>query len=135
MKQFRKSRYWVSESGEIFSYFPKWEKEYKVIGRNGKPYLMKSVRPEHYHPFKIQFNRDNRPFAHLSLEPNNAKSFGIHRIVAEVYCSGYFEGAHVDHIDCNIQNNHYTNLQWCTKEYNSTKRNDVTFPLYSEWRK
>ena len=39
----------------------------------------------------------------------------IHRLVAEIYVPGYFEGAHVDHIDCNILNNHYTmcNVSWC----------------------
>tara|TARA_B110000503_G_scaffold129611_1_gene202009 strand:- start:391 stop:792 length:402 start_codon:yes stop_codon:yes gene_type:complete len=131
MKQFRNSRYWVGEDGEVFSYFPEWYKEYTTIGKNRKPMIVKNRRPEHYTPLKIQINsKNNRPYVALSLEKNNAKPIDVHRLVAELYIPGYFKGAHVDHIDCNIQNNHYTNLQWCTPEYNRKKGNNPNYPLF-----
>lgn len=38
----------------------------------------------------------------------------VHHLVAKAFCSGYFEGACVNHKDGDKQNNHYTNLEWVT---------------------
>jgi len=43
----------------------------------------------------------------------------IHRLVAEVFVGGYFEGAIVNHIDGNKQNNDWRNLEWCTHAHNT----------------
>ena len=130
MKQFRDSRYWVSEDGKVYSYFP--------------PSNWKCSKP---HPGKITKERwkIRKPFLDkggykcitFSPTPKEPRKLAhkIHRIVAELYVPGYFEGAHVDHIDGNRTNNHYTNLQWCTPEYNLAKHTKVIFPLYSEWYK
>lgn len=40
-----------------------------------------------------------------------AKSFLVHRLVAQAFVGELFEGCHVDHIDGNYANNHYTNLR------------------------
>lgn len=50
---------------------------------------------------------------------NPQKKFFIHYLVAKTYCSGYFEGAVVNHKDFNKCNNHYTNLEWVTRSYNA----------------
>ena len=42
----------------------------------------------------------------------------IHRLVAEVYCEGYSPELDVNHKDGNKLNNHYTNLEWCTRSHN-----------------
>lgn len=42
----------------------------------------------------------------------------IHRLVAETFLDGYFEGATVDHKDCNKLNNNVENLEWVTKSEN-----------------
>jgi hypothetical protein len=126
MKQFRDSRYWVSEDGEVFSYFPTKHNFYS--GRS-LPYITEEK-------WKVKKTYYNRGYEIISLLIDNKRTnFQIHRLVAELYIPGYFKGAHVDHIDCNILNNHYTNLQWCTKEYNVKKGSNPTFPLYSEWNK
>lgn len=55
----------------------------------------------------------------------------VHRLVAMHYCNGYFDGAIVNHIDGNKQNNHYTNLEWCNQSHNilqsinNTKTRDI----------
>lgn len=45
--------------------------------------------------------------------------FGVHQLVAKTFISGYFEGAVVNHIDENKQNNHYSNLEWVTVKENT----------------
>jgi len=42
----------------------------------------------------------------------------IHRLVAEAFLEGYFEGATVDHKDCNKLNNNVENLEWVSKSEN-----------------
>ena len=54
------------------------------------------------------------------------KKHYVHRIVAMIFCDDYFDGAVVDHIDKNPDNNHYKNLRWVTPSENvnnSDKRN------------
>lgn len=41
-----------------------------------------------------------------------------HRLVAMTFVDGYFEGADVNHIDENKQNNRVENLEWCTRKQN-----------------
>lgn len=48
----------------------------------------------------------------------NGKSLKVHRLVALAFVDGYFDGAQVNHIDCDKTNNHYSNLEWCTGQAN-----------------
>lgn len=54
-------------------------------------------------------------------ENNKVKYMQIHRLVAKYFCSGYFEGAVVNHIDGNKHNNYYKNLEWTTHKDNIHK--------------
>ena len=50
---------------------------------------------------------------------SKGKNFLIHRLVAHTFLSeSYFENAQVNHKDENKTNNHVSNLEWCTREYN-----------------
>lgn len=56
------------------------------------------------------------------------KKHYVHRMVAMIFCDDYFDGAVVDHIDQNPDNNHYKNLRWVTPSENvknTNKRNEV----------
>lgn len=46
------------------------------------------------------------------------KNFMVHRLVALAFVQGYFEGADVNHKDCNRQNNRADNLEWVTRREN-----------------
>ena len=64
----------------------------------------------------------------------------IHRLVAEHFVNGYFDGAVVNHIDGNNRNNDCSNLEWTTIQDNvqksyktsgvSAKRNYKVWHLY-----
>lgn len=43
----------------------------------------------------------------------------VHILVAKAFCKGYFEGAVVNHKDCNKHNNNASNLEWVTRSENS----------------
>ena len=43
----------------------------------------------------------------------------VHHLVARAFCVGYFEGAVVNHKDCNKHNNNADNLEWVTRSENS----------------
>lgn len=58
-------------------------------------------------------------YFHVKLRKDGIrKSFKVHRLVAMNFCEGYFEGAVVNHIDGNKENNHCSNLEWCTHSHN-----------------
>ena len=52
------------------------------------------------------------------------KNFMVHRLVAKAFVPGYFEGADVNHKDCNRQNNHADNLEWMSRRDNLMYNND-----------
>ena len=135
MKQFRNSRYWVTENGEVFSYWPQMKKVYNNISKHGYADIKYYNREERYKLIKPTFRpKSGYLCLNLTCKSFNDKGFfntSIHRMVAEIYVPGYFEGAEVDHIDCNKRNNHYTNLQWCTPDYNKRKGNNPDYPLFS----
>jgi len=123
MKQFRDTPYYITEEGKVFRYYP----ERKHIYNKG--YITK---PEKYKELKP--GTQSMGYKQVVLHEGFSKptSCRVHRLVAELYVPGYFEGAHVDHIDCNKSNNHPNNLQWCTKEYNNKKGNNPNYPLFAQ---
>ena len=62
----------------------------------------------------------NNPYLTVILYDNNRKSktYHVHRLVALHFVEGYYEGAEVNHIDGNKQNNIYINLEWCNRSEN-----------------
>lgn len=56
------------------------------------------------------------PYAEVKLRDGSpryvvCKSYLVHRLVAQAFVGELFEGCHVNHIDGNHTNNHFTNLQ------------------------
>lgn len=48
------------------------------------------------------------------------RQMAVHRLVAEAFVDGYFDGAIVNHIDENPGNNCAENLEWCTYSRNNS---------------
>lgn len=59
--------------------------------------------------------------------------FYLHKAVTELFIPNPNNYPHIDHIDTNKHNNHYTNLRWCTQKMNSN--NPLTRKHNSEAQK
>ena len=63
---------------------------------------------------------DNHGYLLIGLSKNGKrKYYGVHRLVAFAFVEGYFEGAHIDHIDTCKTKNIWTNLRWTTAKENN----------------
>ena len=89
MKQLEETMYYIEEDGRIFS---------KHRNRYLKPYKMKNGY------WVIQLGRHRREL--------------IHRLVAKVYIQNINNYKEVNHKDGNKDNNHFSNLEWCTRQQN-----------------
>ena len=91
----------------------------RLKGRSGKiikPYLNKRTG-----------------YLNICLKPNGrsgkVKCVKIHRLVAKAFIDNPNNYSQVNHIDCNKENNIYTNLEWCAGKENvqhAFKHNLVT---------
>jgi hypothetical protein len=77
------------------------------------PIPEKIMRPT---PKKRSTNSRTLPYLEIKFRDGSVrtmpcKSFLVHRLVAQAFIGELYDGAHVDHIDGDHQNNHYTNLR------------------------
>lgn len=78
-----------------------------VVSLDGKTY--------HYHS-KIKqqsFNSDGYLTVKLSKDGKDVR-IATHILVAKAFVKGYFDGAEVNHLDCDRTNNYFENLEWLT---------------------
>ena len=59
-------------------------------------------------------------FVNLCRPGFKRKGFYIHRLVAAAFLSNPDNLKEVNHKDRNTQNNNVSNLEWCTRQYNTT---------------
>lgn len=76
----------------------------------------------HHEPRELCYWICNSGYKMVCLCKNNKRyKFTVHKLVAEHFVSGYFDGAVVDHIDANKLNNNACNLRWITSRDNTVK--------------
>ncbi len=93
-------RYFVDENGSVFS-------------------LLNGV----YSPLKQRVHRQG--YIRFALcENGKIKQFYAHRLVAEQYLPKVEGKNFVNHLDGDKTNNHFSNLEWCTKKENSVHARD-----------
>ena len=66
----------------------------------------------------IQHNRNGYCYVTL-YENGKSKMYFVHRAVAICYLPNPNSYPHINHIDGNKDNNHWSNLEWCTPLYNN----------------
>ena len=56
---------------------------------------------------------------YLQVNLSNRKRVNVHRLVAEAFCDGHFDGAYVNHKNGIRTDNRAENLEWCTQSENN----------------
>lgn len=85
---------------------------------------------------KLTMNPDGYLVVKLSMDGVDNR-VPVHRLVADAFVPGYFDGAEINHIDFNRSNNDYSNLEWVS-HYDNIKytidagRHVCTRDLYGE---
>lgn len=70
---------------------------------------------------KISQRAQKSGYMFVKLRSNGVqKTFRVHRLVAEAFCSNENNLPEVNHKDEDKQNNRADNLEWCTRSYNNS---------------
>lgn len=91
--------YMVSDTGRIKAL------ERQVVRSDGVVQLRKE------HIKALTKNQDGYLTVNLCKD-GMAKRIAVHILVAKAFVPGYFDGAEVNHKDCNRENNSFQNLEW-----------------------
>ena len=113
MKRFRDTNYFITEDGQLYKFWPE-----KVYHHSRGTQIV----PEHWSKLKLHPTDKRKVRLAYNFSINGKQRIiAISRVVAECYLGPIPDGYEVDHIDNNPLNNHYTNLQFLTKEQNVQK--------------
>ena len=97
--------YFVTEYGEIYS-----------------TRLRGNERESHLHKIKPKDPGNPSKYLNVTLCSDHGQvTKSVHRLVAEAFVGGHFDGAVVNHIDGNNRNNNASNLEWTTVKDNVHK--------------
>lgn len=83
-----KGQYYISDKGNFYSTFTK-----------------KRIKPQ----------KDHKGYLYVEI---GRKKYKVHRLVAKYFIPNPKNLPQVNHIDCNKENNHVSNLEWCSNRYN-----------------
>ena len=95
------SRYWITNTGEVF------------VEPSGKKHSFKTAK--FMSKAKLQTGYE---FVKIERDDGIKVNKYIHRLVAEMFMTNPGNKKEVDHIDCNKSNNNLSNLRWATVEEN-----------------
>lgn len=97
--------YFITEYGEVYSMR-----------------LRGNERERHLHKIKPKNPGKSNKYLNIVLCNDHCQvTKSIHRLVAEAFVDGYFDGAVVNHIDGDNRNNRASNLEWTTIKDNVHK--------------
>lgn len=56
--------------------------------------------------------------ASIKTTDGRTKTKKVHQLVADAFIPNHLNYKEINHIDCDKTNNHFTNLEWCSRGYN-----------------
>ena len=95
----------------------------RVWSHRANRYLVITISKNHHDKYaKVNVNNHH----------GYKKFHTVHRLVAYAFCDKHYKQKYVNHIDGDIHNNHYTNLEWCTAlENNLHSMDNVRVPQFT----
>lgn len=87
--------------------------EHYLVSDNGEVYSLRSNKI-----LKPDIDKDGYEIYRIYNEEHKRKTFKGHRLVGLTFIDNPNNLPIVNHIDGNKRNNHLSNLEWCTNEYN-----------------
>lgn len=108
---------------ELWIDIPGYETYYQVSNMGNVRSLDRAIKRGDVAQFRkgrqktLSCDKDGYQIANLSKD-GVTKKYKVHRLVADRFVSGYFDGAEVNHIDFNRENNSADNLEWVSHKGN-----------------
>lgn len=81
---------------------------------------------------ELTYTLNNRGYLSVGF---TKKTFMVHRLVAEHFCSNPDNKSFVNHIDGNKLNNHFSNLEWCTIAENNAHARETGLHIQARGHK
>jgi len=106
--------YYISNYGNVYCDLGKGCRRDKVI-KHSKMYMIKP---------RLTKNGYARVYARNS-KTNKRNDLYIHRLVAEYFLDNPENKKYVNHKDCIRNNNHFSNLEWCTAKENTKQTENL----------
>lgn len=108
---------------ELWKEIEGWEGIYEV-SNYGRVRRISYDNPNYKHkvelPYYIKHRYDKDGYVRYTLcRGKELKQAFAHRLVAKAFVSNPNNYPIINHKDCNVKNNYYENLEWCTITYNN----------------
>ena len=98
-----------------------------LVSEEGKVYSIKSGKV-------LKQHKNNKGYWLVGLCQNGVmQKFLVHRLVAFAFCDNPLELPQVNHLDENKDNNHFSNLEWCTAEENNNWGTKSKRQIYTKY--
>lgn len=98
-----------------------------LVSEEGKVYSIKSGKV-------LKQHKNNKGYWLVGLcHGGIMQKFLVHRLVASAFCDNPLELPQVNHLDENKDNNHFSNLCWCTAEENNNWGSKSKRQIYTKY--
>lgn len=116
-----------------YKYIDGFDNKY-IITKDGEVYSFKNKEKKKIKLSLCSKNKYTKGYYKCCLSHKGKRYyFMVHRLVAQYFVDGFFDGAIVNHKDGNTLNNNYQNLEWITQKENLIHSNNMHNQTFKKW--